>query len=84
MDDNQRRKERRLTRCYECNRLEDEFWNMAYEQIWPLVRRSLARRQSAPSSASRRNSATVVQGGSRHGGQAQRRSVRARKFAAAG
>jgi hypothetical protein len=32
-------KDRPLMRCYQCNRLEDELWAMAYEHIWPVVRR---------------------------------------------
>ena len=46
MEDNRKTRECKLKRCYECTRLQDELWNMAYEQVWPLVRRSLARRQS--------------------------------------
>ncbi len=34
--------ERKLMQCYQCNRLEDQLWAMAYEQIWPVVRRRLA------------------------------------------
>ena len=45
MDDNRRARECKLRRCYECSRLEDELWKAAYEQIWPLVRRSLSRRR---------------------------------------
>lgn len=33
-----RSKDRGLKRCYQCNRLEDQLWATAYEQIWPLVR----------------------------------------------
>ncbi len=32
----------RLMQCYQCSRLEDELWAMAYEQVWPLARRRLA------------------------------------------
>ncbi len=32
---------RSVQRGYERNRLEDQFWTMAYEEIWPVVRRSL-------------------------------------------
>lgn len=34
-------RECRLKRCYECNRLQEQVWMLAYEQIWPLVVRSL-------------------------------------------
>ena len=35
--------ERNLQRHFECSRLEDQLWAMAYEQIWPVVRKSLKR-----------------------------------------
>ena len=34
-------RECKLKRCYDCNRLEEEIWKQAYEQLWPLVRRQL-------------------------------------------
>jgi hypothetical protein len=34
---------RRLSRCYQCSRLEEQLWATAYEQIWPVVRRSVIR-----------------------------------------
>lgn len=40
--------ERRVTRCYQANRIEDELWAMAYEQIWPLLRRRLNHDRAAP------------------------------------
>ncbi len=42
MEGRQRTGERELKHCYQCSRLEDELWAMAYEQVWPLVRRELA------------------------------------------
>jgi hypothetical protein len=47
MEDNRRARECKLTRCYECSRLEDELWKAAYEQIWPVVRRGWSRRRGA-------------------------------------
>jgi hypothetical protein len=35
-----------LKRGYEGNRLEEEIWALAYEQVWPLIRRE--RRQRRP------------------------------------
>ena len=42
MEGKQRTRERRWKRCYQCSRLEDELWAMAYEQVWPQGRRALA------------------------------------------
>ena len=42
MEDNRKARECKVQRCYECSRLQDELWDMAYEQVWPLVRRALA------------------------------------------
>lgn len=41
MEGRQRTGERELKHCYQCSRLEDELWAMAYEQIWPSIRRPL-------------------------------------------
>lgn len=46
MEDRQRTGERRLEHCYQCNRLEDELWAMAYEQIWPVTKRPLVAEHS--------------------------------------
>lgn len=37
-----------LKRCYEGNRLEEEVWASAYEQVWPLIRRSANERRPIP------------------------------------
>lgn len=62
MEDNRRARECKLTRCYECSRLEDEVWKAAYEQIWPLVRRALSKRraQAAQGAPMARQRATSV------------------------
>lgn len=39
MEGRRRSRDRRLKRCHQGNRLEDQLWATAYEQIWPLVRR---------------------------------------------
>ena len=41
MEDSLLARECKLKRCYECNRLEEEVWKQAYQQLWPLVRRQL-------------------------------------------
>jgi hypothetical protein len=41
MEDNRRESSLRLRRCFECGRLEEQLWSMAYEEIWPVLRRSL-------------------------------------------
>jgi hypothetical protein len=38
---------RRLRRASEPNRLEDQVWALAYEQIWPLVRKVLRNHKPA-------------------------------------
>ena len=59
MDGKRNSKDRSVRRTCEMNRLEDELWALAYEQVWPLFRkvlnqnRSSARNESqaAPSAA---------------------------------
>jgi hypothetical protein len=41
MEDTRQVPGRKLQRAFECNRLEERLWAAAYEQIWPLIRRSL-------------------------------------------
>jgi hypothetical protein len=43
MDDTGKAPERALQRGFECNRLEEQLWATAYEQIWPIIRKSLKR-----------------------------------------
>jgi hypothetical protein len=43
MGNARKRRERRLERCFEGSRLEEELWELAYEQIWPQIRRSFGR-----------------------------------------
>jgi hypothetical protein len=47
MEGKRKTRARRLKRCYQCSRLEDQLWAMAYEQVWPLVRRALTEGQPA-------------------------------------
>jgi hypothetical protein len=55
-------RQRALTRCYHGNRLEDQLWATAYEQVWPVIRRALTRRNAddARSAADRADMATGV------------------------
>ena len=48
MDGDQRTKDRSLQRSYEGSRVEDELWVLAYERLWPLMRRPLTRRHEPP------------------------------------
>jgi len=41
MEDNRRGSARPLQRCCEGHRLEEQLWSIAYDQIWPVLRRSL-------------------------------------------
>jgi hypothetical protein len=43
MEDKGNAPERTLQRGFECSRLEEQLWAMAYEEIWPVIRRSLKR-----------------------------------------
>ena len=45
MEDTPKRGERRLRRTFERHRLEDELWDLAYEALWPQVRRVLLTQQ---------------------------------------
>lgn len=55
MEDNRKRDERRLRRCYQCNRLEEELLAMAYGEVWPLIRRVLTVQQPSDSADQRRS-----------------------------
>ena len=48
MEDKRNCKGRQISRRYEPNRVEEEVWALAYEQVWPLVRRVLSRKQLDP------------------------------------
>lgn len=39
---------RRISRRCERHRLEEEVWALAYEQVWPLLRRALNRNETEP------------------------------------
>ena len=43
MEDNRRAPERTLQRCFETNRLEEQLWTMAYDRVWPVLRRRCQR-----------------------------------------
>ena len=46
MEGKRRARERQVTRSFECNRLQDELWNMAYEHVWPLFPSRLSEQKS--------------------------------------
>lgn len=62
MEDNLLARECKVKRCYDCNRLQDEVWNVAYEQIWPLVRQQLVRLREEPIQPAAAQSETVSKG----------------------
>ncbi len=43
MEDNHRARERTVVHGFETNRLEDQLWTIAYEQVWPVIRRRCQR-----------------------------------------
>jgi hypothetical protein len=43
MEDKRRALERPLQRALETNRLEDQLWTLAYERVWPVLRRRCQR-----------------------------------------
>jgi hypothetical protein len=43
MEDKGTAPQRTLRRDFECNRLEEQLWTTAYEQIWPVIRKSVKR-----------------------------------------
>lgn len=55
-------RECQLKRRYECNRLEEEVWKQAYEQLWPLVRRQLQRVQDGETQPSKDSSRILAKG----------------------
>ncbi len=61
MEDNRKAQERILQRCYDTGRLEESVWTAAYEQIWPVLRRSLQRPSThSPQRRQRRAAATPL------------------------
>lgn len=52
--------ERTLSRGYESNRLEEDVWAMVYEQLWPLLRRSLNGRRPAANALERSKAQPVA------------------------
>ena len=48
MDGVRNSKERSVKRRHETNRLEDQVWALAFEQLWPLFRKVLNENRTAP------------------------------------
>ena len=44
MEGEEKGRECRPKRCYQCSRLEDQLWETAYELVWPVVAKALRRR----------------------------------------
>jgi hypothetical protein len=40
MEDNRKGLRRGLGRRFECNRLAEQLWALAYEQVWPVIQGS--------------------------------------------
>lgn len=47
MEGKWKRSGRAMRRDYECNRLEEQVWTRAFEEIWPLIRRNWHRQPAA-------------------------------------
>jgi hypothetical protein len=60
MEGNPKCDERRLRRCYQCNRLEEELLAMVYGEVWPLIRKVPTVRQP-PDNPNQRRSGFVSQ-----------------------
>jgi hypothetical protein len=43
-----RRRQRVLQRRFECNRLEEQLWTRAYDEVCPVIRQSTRRGQERP------------------------------------
>lgn len=56
MEDKHPSRERKLRRCYQCNRFEEELWSLAYEEVWPLIRKALTAQRSGANTDQRRTS----------------------------
>ena len=65
MEGNGKLRERRPKRCYQCNRLENQLWESAYDRLWPIVRVSLTKRLKAAKGPG--DTLRIAKGGSRHG-----------------
>ena len=62
MEGGPKRDECKLKRCYERNRLEEELWKTAYEQLWPLVHRKFARQEAEPRQPIPDHAAAIAKG----------------------
>jgi hypothetical protein len=45
MEGNRKKRDLSVRRGFEGNRLEEEIWAVAYEEVWPVVRRALGQNQ---------------------------------------
>ena len=44
---------RRVRRCFEMHRLEEELWALAYEHLWPQLRRAVPKDRGVTEGSSR-------------------------------
>jgi hypothetical protein len=44
MADDRKTLERPLQRTFECHRLQEQLWSLAYQRLWPLIRRKIPAR----------------------------------------
>jgi hypothetical protein len=56
MEDKYKSGGRRLQRCYQCNRFEEELWALAYGEVWPLIRKALTAKRSPDNDDQQRTS----------------------------
>ena len=52
--------QRRLSREYESNRLEEQVWAAAYELLWPLLRRALRGHETSANALDRAKGRAVA------------------------
>ena len=62
MEGGQERRECRPKRCYQCNRLEDQLWETAYDRVWPIVRVVMKERLEAAKQCEQRDRSIVAKG----------------------
>ena len=39
MADDRKTQDRPVQRRYECHRLEEQLWSLAFQQVWPVIRK---------------------------------------------
>ena len=62
MEGDPKRRECRPKRRYQCSRMEDQLWELAYQQLWPIVRRGIERRMVDAQRGQLVDSQTITKG----------------------